>query len=124
MKEEPIDSIPLDNGLTLQLFNLSRPVAADRWYVGVAGEVTVFPHPALLDEAPEDVMSVVGDRVVFRQKSERHFIDEGAMEDVKKAMIQSLTATLIPYLSHPDFARRLVRKTYRDNLQRRNRQQP
>jgi hypothetical protein len=124
MRADPLDSLTLQNGLTLRLFDLSRPVAADRWYVGVVGEVAIAPREIPMEEMPEDLMDVVGDRVVFHQKRERHFIDDQEREAVKNGMIRSLTETLVPYLSHPDFPRRLIRKTYIDNLKRYPRQQP
>jgi hypothetical protein len=124
MRAEPISTLPLENGLTLRLFDLSRPVATDRWYIGVVGEVAVVPSQISMVEMPEDLLDVVGDQVVFHQKRERHFIDDKEMTAAKEGMIRSLTETLVPYLSHPDFPRRLIRKTYLDTLKRYPRQQP
>jgi hypothetical protein len=90
----------------------------------VVGEVAVVPSQISMVEMPEDLLDVVGDQVVFHQKRERHFIDDKEMTAAKEGMIRSLTETLVPYLSHPDFPRRLIRKTYLDTLKRYPRQQP
>ena len=60
-----VASIPLENGLTLELLDASRLLAGDRWLVHLVARMEIPLTPDLLDEVPD------GDQLcaVLRQES-------------------------------------------------------
>jgi len=122
MEKRLVDTVPLDNGLTLRLCDGSRMIAADRWQVVCIAIVAVpvdFPDPEILSRAGmtrNDVSDALGDPVLFEKILERNFVDASDLKLVTDGLFQSMIDSLVPYLSRPDFPGRfLIRKyqTYR-----------
>jgi hypothetical protein len=115
----------LDNGLILELWDLSWPVAGDRWYVALESRIAIpvkeanLP-PELLPQAG-DVKAALGREIVFAQKDERNFIAGQQVPEILREMEGRAQALAANYFGHPDFARRLLRKKYAEHLERRRR---
>ena len=69
---------PLKNGLTLEFWDYSRPIAGDRWFVLLEVRIAI---PIRLDTLPpelrgqaDQVKETLGDEIIFSQKNERNFI--------------------------------------------------
>jgi hypothetical protein len=107
---------PLDNGLILEFWDLSRPMAGDRWLVvlelRLAIPVGSATLPADLLEREADISRALGPEVVFSQRHERVFI----AADEYQAILTEIEArlfTLAPsYLGHPEFPGRFIRKRF------------
>ncbi len=107
---------PLDNGLTLEFWDHSRPVAGDRWYVLLETRVVI---PVWADTLPADlkaqapqVVGVLGEEITFSQREERNFIAAPEAPGLLKDM-QDRILTLAPaYFGHADFAARFIRRKF------------
>jgi hypothetical protein len=115
MTETQLEKIDLKNSLTLELYDGSRQVVADRWVVVLIARVEVPVDPAMADIPEVDwgkIKNALGDKLLFEQKRERNFIDAAAKDDVLNALCNTFKATQLPYLSHPEFAKRFILSRY------------
>jgi hypothetical protein len=126
MSERLIEKIRLPNGLILELWDQSRPMAGDRWLVSLLAkmEVPIFRrYFSTLDhgeQAYHDMITAYGDRLVFTQEKLRHFVDEKQTRDVLAELCQRLKNTLVLYLGSPKFASFYVLKKFGDLKDRRD----
>jgi len=119
MEEQLIKEIPLENNLRLEIYDASRPLAADRWLVKLTARIHIPVDEALTDAeaglpTPSAVKELIGDSLVFEQDKTRHFIDEHEKDDVFQAMLDNLLNHSLTYLSHPEFAKRYTIKTFKE----------
>jgi len=109
----------LENGLILEFWDLSRPLAGDRWQVVVEIRVpvAVTPEnlPADLRPQGEQVIAALGAEVVFVKQEERHFVAAADVPNLLAQVQEQLHSSLAAYLGHPEFAPRFIRKMYADN---------
>jgi hypothetical protein len=120
MPKNLIETIKLPNGLLLELWNQSRPMAGDRWLISLLAkvEVPVLPeHFSTLDngeQACRDLLAAYGNPLVFTQEKNRHFVDEKDSKDVLAGLCQRFKDNLLSYLGNPRFASLYVMKKYGD----------
>lgn len=121
MTAKLIRSEKLANGLTLELLDLSRPVAGDRWAVSVVARAAVPVTAQTADGAAErwtEVRDLLGPEVVYEKKITRNFIDGAEKDALVAAMADSFCDQAAPYIARPLFAARFVRQRYRAALAR------
>ncbi|WP_373500376.1 hypothetical protein [Desulfococcus sp.] len=120
MTKSLVEQIQLDNGLVLNLYNASKKIAMDRWQVVcIAGvEVPVdYSDAEALSSAGihrDDLRDALGDPVVFEKHIEKNFVDDKEADQVRRDFFESMTESLIPYLSRPDFPVRFLIRRYRE----------
>ena len=120
MPKNLIETITLPNGLLLELWDQSRPMAGDRWLISLLAkvEVPVLPeHFSTLDngeQACRDLLAAYGNPLVFTQEKIRHFVDEKDSKDVLAGLCQRFKDNLLSYLGNPRFAYLYVMKKYGD----------
>ncbi len=109
-----IESIPLDNDLTLDLLDASRPMAGDRWLVHLVARMEILLTPDLLSSVQEDdrhravLHEAFGDRLEYRADLKRHFVDQKNWQEVLRRLVEIVRREKMGYLAHPDFAERFV----------------
>ncbi|MCF8062364.1 MAG: hypothetical protein K9M82_07600 [Deltaproteobacteria bacterium] len=114
MTERLKASIPLENGLTLDLLDESRPMAGGRWLVLLVARIEIPLDPGLLDAVPEGgrLLSILrrehGDRLEYRAELKKHFVGEADKDQVLESFTNIVLREKRPYLAHPDFARRFT----------------
>jgi len=115
-----VERMRLDNGLVLELYDSSKPVAGDRWMVGFAARIEVAVKPDLFSDLAtsnlsfEDLRRVVGERAVYRYEKLRNFIDAERKADVFRGLREDFLKTNLGYLSSPHFPRKLILRKYFD----------
>jgi hypothetical protein len=116
--EKLLSQHSLRNGLSLEFWDLSRPLAGDRWQVVVEARVAVA---VTADTLPPDLLAqggqvtaALGQEVVFTKQEVRNFVAAAAVADILKLIQEQLLTSLRGYLGHPDFAARFIRKKYAD----------
>jgi hypothetical protein len=120
MQKKLIETITLPNGLILELWDNSKPMAGDRWLVCLLAkvEVPVSPeHFSIMnnsEQAYRDLLAVYGDPLVFTQEKTRHFVDENNLKKVLAELCQRFKDNLLSYLGNPKFASLYVMKKYGD----------
>lgn len=114
MKHPLIRSVPLGNGLVLNLYDTSKVGAGDRCYVALSAviDIPVASARSGADGAPADLTEILGESVRFEQTRERHFIDVRDKTAVLDTMVKDLLDASAGYLGHPDFPRKTVLREY------------
>jgi len=112
----------LPNGLVLEVYDLSRPMAGDRWQVvlevRVPIPVTEAVLPADLKAKAPEVIEALGPEISFTQQEIHYFIDAREVPALLEEMQERLVQGLIEYLGHPDFAGRYLRKKFAEHQER------
>lgn len=120
MEEKLIDKIRLENGLTLELYDFSRPVAGDRWLVSFVARVEAGVKPEYFQgkDAPdlpfEVIRAAVGEKATYRHEKKRNLVAETEKDDVFNVLKERFLQTNLGYLSGPDFPRKLILKQYQE----------
>lgn len=122
MDERLIETIELENRLTLKLYDSSRKLAGDRWLVTLIARIDVPVDPALIEaqtlsDARENaVKKALGSHVLFEQQRDRIFIDASEKEDTLGEMIEMFKNSTLQYLSHQEFPRRFLLKKIKEEM--------
>ncbi len=117
-----IKQTKLDNGLTLEMFDLSRQVAGGRWLVSFEARIEVRVKPEyFVDDSYtridlEGIQALLGEIVTYRYKKERNFIAESEKDTIFKVLKERFLDTTLCYLSSPNFPRRLILRRYQEAL--------
>jgi hypothetical protein len=123
--EKLLSRHPLKNGLSLEFWDLSKPMVGDRWQVvveaRVAIAVTADTLPADLRPQAGQVMAALGEEVFFNKQEVRTFVAAGEMAAILKQIEEQLLASRRAYLGHPDFAPRFIRKKHGDQQREKGR---
>jgi hypothetical protein len=120
MPKKLIETITLPNGLILELWDKSRPMAGDRWLISLLAKVEVPVLPEYFstmnnsEQAYRDLLDAYGDPLVFTQEKTRHFVDENNLKKVLAELCQRFKDNLLFYLGNPRFASLYVLKKYGD----------
>ena len=119
MEGKLIEKIKLENGLTLELYDSSRPVAGDRWLVSLVARIEIEVMPEYFDDinTPDDQLDAIreamGNKATYRHEKTRHFIAETEKGGVLKLLKERFLAASIGYLSSADFPRKLILLQYK-----------
>jgi hypothetical protein len=113
------EQIPMSNGLTASVYDLSRQIAADTVKVELVARIPVTLRPDDFSEPSqyERTRAVFGEEIVFEHRRERSFVKTEQKEQVFSAMLETFKQASLPYLSHPQFRTRFAASKYRDILQ-------
>lgn len=118
MTETLVESIKLDNGLILNLFNCSKHAAADRWLVIFSARIDVEIKPELFTGAEsgqyrfEEVRKALGDKITYIYDSERNFIDEKVKEEIWSSLKDAFLDSNLNYLSNQRFGVKFAIRKY------------
>ena len=112
----------LPNGLVLELYDRSRPMAGDRWQVVLEARLAIalsaVPLPADLQERAPEIMEALGPEIIFVHQDIRHFIDFREVPAILQEMQDRVLEELAGYLGHPNFAGRYIRKKFAEHQER------
>jgi hypothetical protein len=111
-----IETIPLENGLEVEVRDNSRPIAADTTKVELLFRVTVPLNPGdwSCPAHYETVRKVFGDAPRFEYRVGRSFVRSAAVEAVSRELRDAFRRDALVYLSRPDFPRRFSLSKYRE----------
>jgi hypothetical protein len=116
--------IDLENGLKLKLYDRSRKLAGDRWFVSLTAVIDIPLDGVTVNAAnktaidPGELKKAIGEKIRFEQRRQRHFIDAAQKDQVLQDLVNSFLTSVRPYLAHPAFAEKVVIKAYRDHLKK------
>ncbi|MBN1381237.1 MAG: hypothetical protein JXA41_06155 [Deltaproteobacteria bacterium] len=111
-----VDKIPLTNGLTVEVFDLSRLIAADTTKVELLFKIEIKMDKAFFssDDQYELTRRIFGDILYYEYKMERTFVDNTDRQTIFNEFMDTFKKDSLPYLSHKDFARRFCLSKYSD----------
>ncbi len=118
MSESLVETLALENNLTLEIYDGSRQIAQDRWVIKFIARLAVPVDPLVADISEVDwdkIKAALGTSLLFEQKRERNFIDVEEKEAVFKSLCENFKATQLPYLTHPEFAKRFILSRYSEH---------
>lgn len=122
MEINKIKTINLENGLNLEFYDSSKKIAGDRWQVKltVRVEISVSDYSQDFDDGIDrnDVMKVLGLKVVYEKNMERNFIDDKEKETVLNGFCDSFLESALSYLSAINFPKQFIIKKYREKKSR------
>ena len=120
MSEKRIETLSLNDGLKLEIWDNSRVIAGDRWLVRLEGGIDVPLRIEFFDAVPEKerVLSILetllGPKVPYRFVREQHFVAENLKDEVFQQFLERFKQDVLSYLRHPDFPRRFALTKYRE----------
>jgi hypothetical protein len=114
-----LETIPLENGFALSLYDSSRKVAGDRWLVSVTARMDIpvnqatpcLNGPERIDSGA--IQAALGGEVVFEKTMDRNFISHDDKVRLFYEFRDSLVESILKYVSRPDFPKKYVLKCYR-----------
>lgn len=111
-----IEEINLPNGLTLNIFDLSRDIAADTTKVEVTFKISIDLKESFFQDYQDyqDVKRIFGDKLVFEIKEERTFVEKDRCEAVREELINVFKKNLLQYLGTKNFDEKYARSLLRD----------
>jgi hypothetical protein len=111
-----IETIPLENGLTVEVRDNSRLIAADTTKVELLFriEVPLNPGDCASTAHDETVRKVFGDAPRFEYRAGRSFVRSAAIEAVSRELRDAFRRDSLAYLSRLDFSRRFALAKYRE----------
>jgi hypothetical protein len=115
---------PLKNGLPLEFWDYSRPIAGDRRFVLLEVRIAIPIRPDTLPPElrgqVDQVREALGDEIIFSHKDERNFIAATEASKILKDMQDRFLAKAPGYFGHPDFAAGFIRGKFaeKQELQR------
>ena len=118
MEAKLVETIPLENGLVLEVYDGSRPVAGDRWLVSFQVRIEIPLKPddfAGRDpETPsfETLRQVVGEKVTYSFEKKRNFIDQKKKNEVFEGLKGRFLDATLAYLSSKKFPRNTILSRY------------
>ncbi len=105
-----VESVTLENGLILEIWDYSRRLAGDRWLVGMLAQIKVEAPPEAFshEELYQSFLEEEEGWVYYRHRKERTFIDERERENIFDQLKRRFLEVAVGYLSHPSFKERLI----------------
>jgi hypothetical protein len=110
-----VHSQVLANGLRLEIWDHSRPVAGDRWYTRLETRIIIPVRqelPRELKSQADEIVTALGEEVAFSHQEERNFIAAADLPGVLQDMQDRILQLAPGYYGHKDFAAKFIRKTY------------
>ena len=118
MEDKLIDTIKLENGLTLEIYDRSKEVVAGRWLVSFEARIDVKVDPQYFEgrdiESPslDAVQKALGDKVTYSCKKSRNFIAATEKNEVLEGLKERFLTTTRPYFSSANFPRNIILSKY------------
>ena len=112
MEEKLVDSIKLDNHELLEIFDISRSIAADTWMIGIIFKIKIKISKDIADY--NSIKDKLGDEVIYEVKHERNFIKSSERDTVLSDVKTSFLNTNLKYLSHKDFADKYIMRKFNE----------
>jgi hypothetical protein len=107
---------PLDNGLTLEIWDHSRPLVGDRWFVNLETRIAIPVRaetlPAELKTQTALVVEALGEEIIFSRQETRNFIAASEAPGLLQEMQDRMVALAPGYFGHAGFAAGFIRKKF------------
>jgi hypothetical protein len=126
MKEKLIETLDLENGLQLNVYDASRKLVGDRWLVSLIVRMDVPVTEALKKNSRESIENIdeikdmLGESVLFEKKREKIFVDTAEKEMVFRELCDMFLNSSLNYLSKEIFPKQYVLKTYREEMKKKS----
>lgn len=111
-----IEEIMLPNGLKLNIFDLSREIAADTVKVEIAFKTEIDLKESFFLNKPDyqQVKDIFGNKLAYEYKMERAFVKKKKAAAVRRELIDTFKNNSLNYLGVENFAGKLALSMLRD----------
>jgi hypothetical protein len=111
-----IEEIILPNGLKLNIFDLSREIAADTVKVEISFKTVIDSKESFFLNKLDyhQVKNAFGDKLTYEYKMERTFVRKKQRDAVREELINTFKNNSLHYLGTKNFAEKLARSMLRD----------
>jgi hypothetical protein len=119
MEEKLVETVLLENNLTLNFYDASKKIAEGRYYVALIIRMDVYVKPEIFTDNGADaatydeIVGAVGDMIVFEKKRERNFISATDKDAVFKEMCDSVLTHTSLYYSRENFPKKFILSEYK-----------
>lgn len=125
MEERLVSEVSLDGRIIVRLYDKSRILAGDRYYVCLEAKADIPFSIEDLNGLPEKekiyrvLKELYGDHIPYSYTQERHFIDKNEKEGILQAFLENFYRNKLPYLRNPLFRRGAIHAKVRELKQKR-----
>ena len=122
MEQRIVKTIDLENGQTLVISDLSRKISEAGWVVVMKADMEIkivkelFCDTPLSDFKFQDILGILGDKVVYEYKIERNFILNPDKDEVFDNIIETYIKNMGQYVAKPGFPGKFVLKEYKNRI--------
>lgn len=121
MIEELVEQKRLTNGMVLSVYDRSRKVAGDRFFVKIECEIALPVHAGFFDkrnendpELFEEIKQKIGETILFSIPKERNFVAEPDKDSIVSEFIGQVSSNMLTYLDNSVFAQKLFEHRYEE----------
>ncbi len=128
-----VENIALSNGLEIEIYDYSKKVAGDRWFVGFMARVPVVikkehfenalrndnKYAAQISELFDEFKEKYGRVIYFEIKKERNFIDQRERDELWEGIFNNFKLHILNYMKHKDFEQRFMNRRIKEFLEKR-----
>ena len=111
-----IEEIKLPNGLTLQIFDLSRAIAADTVKVEISFQTKIFLKESFFTNNEDYVLvkNIMGEELAYEHTLERTFVKKENEDLTRNELINTFRNNSLEYLSNDNFAQKMALSKLRE----------
>ena len=116
MQMELLEEIRLSNGLTLQIFDLSRAIATKTVKVELSMQIKINLEASFFADTSDydQVKNIFGEELTYTHKAERIIVPKENEDAVREELISTFKNNLLGYLSAANFSQKLALSMLRD----------
>jgi len=122
MEQRIIKTLELENGQRLEISDLSRKISEVGWVVVMKANMEIKIGKELFSDNPlsdfkfQNILGVLGDKVVYEYKIERNFIMDHDKDEVFKNIVETYIKNMGQYVAKSDFPGKFVLKEYKNRI--------
>jgi len=111
-----IEEITLANGLKLNIFDLSRPVASDTVKVEISVQTTIALKESYFPDSQDyhQAKRIFGDHLSYEYKKKISFVAKENQEAIREELFCTFKSNSLHYLSSTNFPQKFALATLRD----------
>lgn len=111
-----IEEIKLDNGLKLEIFDLTRAIAADTVKVEISFQTKIYLKESFFTNAQDyfHIKNVMGDELTYEHKLERSFVSKNDENSIRNELIKTFKNNSLGYLAAINFPMKMALSTLRE----------
>lgn len=122
MEQRIIKHIELENGHTLVISDLSRKISEDAWIVVMKAGMEINIKKELFSDNPlsdfkfQDILGVLGEKVIYEYKIERNFIMDQDKNSIFENIVKTYIQNMVQYVAKKGFPGKFVLKEYKNRI--------
>ena len=118
-----IETIALEDNITLKLFDDSKRLPDDRWQVTLTARleipvVSLYRGETEALPLADELRAALGDPLVYEHKNVRQFVGTKERPALRESLMDTFKAKVFPYIARHDFHVKYAAAKYREHTKR------